>query len=528
MICLLLYRYFNIINKNYMDQYLEKDMNSDYFGKMIREKRQQCGLSQFQLGKLLNVTDKAISKWENNLARPKSHLLYQLSTILGVTIDQLFTGGEGVSENTECALEGTRKSLWNNVYDKFMDRYNGMPPLEIVSRYENEKLALMNSEMLPFYEVIAKLSEKAHEQKETISVEGGIGASFIAYLMGASDINPLQAHYYCPVCKRVEIVPDVADGWDLPEKKCSICNTLLERDGHDLPFEVYRHVINRNVGFDLVVSGGFYDIAKEIIIRHFSGSHVAIINPPKQVITKRRVSKLVTYVIQSNCLNELECDTYDDYYNLISDKPYINIIFEEDHEKYTKLKKMVETPDDGSNFLEERVINTFLRNVGELSTNKLSGLPFVCDKFQISSLKDAIQAYGISLCAAAFSEKAPCLYLKRQASLSQSFAYRDDIFLYLRSKMKVCGYYEYGFAFAVMDKTRKGIFYRNGMDQHTRKLLLDINVSEQYIACLEETPYLFPKAQGIVMLKKALVLLWYRIHFPAQFQQVFGGCVDDK
>ena len=41
---------------------------------------------------LLKVSDKAVSKWENDLARPKSQLLYQLSTILGITLDELFAG----------------------------------------------------------------------------------------------------------------------------------------------------------------------------------------------------------------------------------------------------------------------------------------------------------------------------------------------------------------------------------------------------------------------------------------------------
>lgn len=74
-------------------------------------------------------------------------------------------------------------------------------------------------------------------------------------------------------------------------------------------------------------------------------------------------------------------------------------------------------------------------------------------------------------------------------------------FLYICAKLEEHGYREKGLAFRIMDQTRKGYYYRNGMDRLSRNLLLGIGVSEQYIACLEKTAYLFPKAQGIVQVR---------------------------
>lgn len=93
--------------------------------------------------------------------------------------------------------------------------------------------------------------------------------------------------------------------------------------------------------------------------------------------------------------------------------------------------------------------------------------------------------------------------------------------------MKEQGYLEIGFAYKVMDQARQGKYSRIGMDEYVRKLLLDIGVSEKYIACLEETAYLFPKAQGVIQVKQALILLWYKIYYPKEYDYVFSEDTND-
>ena len=203
-------------------------MEKNTFGAILRKKRQQCGLSQYQLGMLLKVSDKAVSKWENDLARPKSQLLYQLSTILGITLDELFAG-EKYTGNKErsCSVKEQHRCLWNKAYSNLMIRYADKHPMEMISRFEMEKLAFMNTDMILYFDLISKISENALKKGCPISAEGGIGASFVAYLLGASDVNPLPAHYYCLECKEVEFVPEAFDGWELEKKTVIVVIRLL-------------------------------------------------------------------------------------------------------------------------------------------------------------------------------------------------------------------------------------------------------------------------------------------------------------
>lgn len=65
-------------------------MNDYTFGNFLYELRTEKGLSQSQLGELLCVTNKAVSKWENGSAKPNTRLIPRLAEILGVTVEELF------------------------------------------------------------------------------------------------------------------------------------------------------------------------------------------------------------------------------------------------------------------------------------------------------------------------------------------------------------------------------------------------------------------------------------------------------
>ena len=57
------------------------------FGEFIAARRKRKGLSQFQLGKLVGVTDKAVSKWENNEAKPRLEHYIKLTEVLEFSLE---------------------------------------------------------------------------------------------------------------------------------------------------------------------------------------------------------------------------------------------------------------------------------------------------------------------------------------------------------------------------------------------------------------------------------------------------------
>lgn len=63
-------------------------------GERIKLKRKELGLTQAELGAKINVTDRAVSKWEQNEGNPDMSLIADLAEVLGVTLDYLIVGKE--------------------------------------------------------------------------------------------------------------------------------------------------------------------------------------------------------------------------------------------------------------------------------------------------------------------------------------------------------------------------------------------------------------------------------------------------
>lgn len=66
-------------------------MKNYNFGNYICEHREKKGLTQSQLGERLEVSNKAVSKWENGGAYPSSELMLPLAKELGVSLEELYS-----------------------------------------------------------------------------------------------------------------------------------------------------------------------------------------------------------------------------------------------------------------------------------------------------------------------------------------------------------------------------------------------------------------------------------------------------
>ena len=66
-------------------------MNKQLFGAYIAENRKRLGMTQTQLAARLHVTDKAVSKWERGISKPRADKLPAIAKLYGCTIEELLT-----------------------------------------------------------------------------------------------------------------------------------------------------------------------------------------------------------------------------------------------------------------------------------------------------------------------------------------------------------------------------------------------------------------------------------------------------
>lgn len=64
-------------------------MAGKHMGERIRDLRMALGMTQSDLAERMNVTDKAVSKWERNLSRPDIDSIPRLAEILGASVQEL-------------------------------------------------------------------------------------------------------------------------------------------------------------------------------------------------------------------------------------------------------------------------------------------------------------------------------------------------------------------------------------------------------------------------------------------------------
>lgn len=94
-------------------------MNQTDIGKFIAKCRKEKKLTQAQLAERLNITDRAVSKWETGKSMPDSSIMLELCGILGITVNELLSGEkidmESYEKKTDEILIALKRKDENNM-----------------------------------------------------------------------------------------------------------------------------------------------------------------------------------------------------------------------------------------------------------------------------------------------------------------------------------------------------------------------------------------------------------------------------
>ena len=99
----------------------------------------------------------------------------------------------------------------------------------------------------PIYLIAQRLVKHSNDEGFLVGSRGSVGSSFVATMMGITEVNPLAAHYRCEKCK-LSIFDDdegnalgatFSSGFDLPDKECPNCHIPMLKDGQDMPFATF-------------------------------------------------------------------------------------------------------------------------------------------------------------------------------------------------------------------------------------------------------------------------------------------------
>ena len=456
-------------------------------------------------------------------------------------------------------IDGENDELKEKSFKKAHEIYGSPLPNFVSDRLDEELSIVLENDYAVHYMIAERIVSFSKSKGYPTTPRGAVGASFIAYLLGITNINPLAPHYLCPTCKHAEFSTKKS-GAMLSKKNCPVCNTVMHKDGHQIPFEVFLGICgDRYPDIDINISPAIQEDVKEYLKDLFGKERVFAVGTVGTLYEKTAWAMLRKYcdekgvefgkeeseriiqtcigVKRSNGVHpggmfivpkEHEIEDFSPLHYIDEEQPLpvTQIPFSALHDLLLKVDILCYLVPEKIRYLSERTGIDFEdvplddEKVYELfSRTDTDGIPefstpFMKDLLKLTKPKDfydILKINGLTHGTNTWKDNAADLLASGTCKLTDTIAFRDDIMLDLIA---------YGMdkkdAFFIMEHVRKG----KGLTSEQEEMMRALSVPDWYIDSCKKIFYLFPKAHAVAYTIAAVRFGWYKVYYPEIFDQM--------
>lgn len=473
-------------------------------------------------------------------------------------------------------IESAPGKLREKTYERAHAIYgrDGQLPEEIEQRIERELDAIIGNGFSVMYYISAAVVEQSNKDGYIVGSRGSVGSSFVATLVGITEVNPLRPHYLCPECHYCEMIDDISygSGFDLPQRDCPDCGADMRRDGHNIPFETFLGFDgDKQPDIDLNFSGFYQARAHSFIEKMFGedftfragtisayaeknslglvNSYFEKLEKNRPLVEKQRLAEKIVGVKQTTgqhpggmvvVPNEYEIydftpiqypankrkegiiTTHFDFNSMHDTLLKLDILGHDDPSMLKLLSDWtgvdvteipIPDPKVMSLFSGVEVLGIESDDEEEIGTIGIPEMGTFIVRDMIREAKP--KTYDNIIQLSGLSHGTGVWAGNAQELIKDGTCTIDNVIGCRDGIMTTLLSYDLPKedAFAIMERVRKG----RGMTPEQEKLMLSCGVPDWYIESCRKIQYMFPRAHAVAYTISALRIAWFKVYYPEEY-----------